>query len=139
MTIKTAFIISGVMAAGWGVLFYGATRGCSCSTKAKAYQASMKSDLRNMTTAQEEAFRRDAVYSIHVDSALFQSSSGVTIRILEATRTGWVAETEHSQVFGRCVIYVGRPFRIPTVTTGTVVPEGEPRCDKETSEYRPRI
>jgi hypothetical protein len=90
MTIKTAFLISGAMALGWLALL--ARPGCSCSTKARAYQAAMKSDLRNMALVQEEAFARDSVYSIRVDSADFRPSAGVTFRMVEATRTGWVAE-----------------------------------------------
>src|SRR5437879_10031559 len=62
------------------------------NTKEKAYVASMKSDLRNLATAEEAFFYDSTKYTTNF--ALmnnFKLSSGVILNITEATPAGWSA------------------------------------------------
>src|SRR5204863_8687988 len=59
------------------------------NTKQKAYVAAMKSDLKNLATA-EEAFFYDSTFYATSLAALnnFNSSTGVTLNVLQATPGG---------------------------------------------------
>jgi prepilin-type N-terminal cleavage/methylation domain-containing protein len=112
------------------------------NTKEKAYLASMKSDLRNLVTAEEAYFADYQVYSPGtsasnvggVGTALdavtgFVPSAGVTVAVTRGTPAGagWNASTTHSGLPGTrtCAIYVG-------ASPGTLAPatnEGEPKCN----------
>jgi type IV pilus assembly protein PilA len=57
------------------------------NTKQKAYVAQMKSDLKNLATAEEGFFYDSAFYTTSLASLNnFRSSTGVTLNVLEATR-----------------------------------------------------
>jgi prepilin-type N-terminal cleavage/methylation domain-containing protein len=103
------------------------------NTKEKAYLASMKSDLRNMATAEEAYFADFQVYASGVGSNLagvgtpmpgtgFVPSTGVTITATASGGTGWSATTSHSGTAKTCAIFVG----VAQVAPATV--EGEPKC-----------
>jgi len=87
------------------------------NTKQKAYVAQMKSDLRNLATA-EEAFFYDSVFYTSSLPALnnFQSSTGVTLTVLEATAKGWSAEAVHGQTPRRCALYQGAAAPVAPAT-----------------------
>lgn len=81
------------------------------STREKAFVSSMKSDLRNLETAQE-IYYSDAAsnYSYAADIATleFTESDGVTVAITAADpATGWSAEATHDGTDVVCDIYVG--------------------------------
>ena len=103
-------------------------RACACTPKWKAYVAATRSDLRFLVTAQESVLAANGRYSIAFDSASFRASTGVTVEILEATDSGWLARGTHRMNDGQCVIWVGRVASRPVVRD-TVPAEGEPRCD----------
>ncbi len=103
------------------------------STKEKAYLASMKSDLRNLATAEEGFFADNQVYTDIAASNLagsatadpatkFVPSAGVTITGKATAGTGWSATTKHSATTKTCAIYIG----VGAVAPATV--EGEPKC-----------
>jgi prepilin-type N-terminal cleavage/methylation domain-containing protein len=48
------------------------------NTKQQAYLATLKSDLRNLVTAQEAYFDNNATYTRSMASTLYQSYTGVT-------------------------------------------------------------
>jgi prepilin-type N-terminal cleavage/methylation domain-containing protein len=91
------------------------------NTKEKAYIASMKSDLRNLVTAQESYFADNMTYATALGDLNFTSSSGVTVTIDAATGTGWSATATHTGTTVTCTIYVGS-----ATPAGTA--EGEPVC-----------
>ena len=95
------------------------------NTKEKAYIASMKSDLRNLATA-EEAFLFDSLYYTNNLVALnnFRSSSGVTLTINEATGGGWSATSTHNVSTKRCYLFYGSAAAI-----GTATQEGKISCN----------
>ena len=91
------------------------------NTKEKAYVASMKSDLRNMVTAQEAYFSDNTTYAASTGALTnYSSSTGVTVTMTSATGTGWAATAKHNGTTKTCSLWIG------TVTgTGN---EGEPTC-----------
>jgi prepilin-type N-terminal cleavage/methylation domain-containing protein len=94
------------------------------NSKEKAYLASMKSDLRNLVTAQEAYFlEEDTYYDGAVPSAQFayNPSSGVSVTLSNVTGGGWVAVTSHTVTLKTCAVFVGAaPVTAPAVTEGQV-------------------
>ena len=92
------------------------------NTKEKAYIASMKSDLRNMVTAQEAYFSdNNNLYAPNtgtLGTARFRSSTGVTVTSTANAGLAWGATATHSGTTVSCAIIVG----------GGVTNEGEPVC-----------
>lgn len=104
------------------------------NTKEKAYLASMKSDLRNIATAQEAYFADNQVYTnmsasnvggvATPDAATnFVPSAGVTIAATATAGTGWSATASHSGTSKTCAIFLG----VAAVAPATV--DGEPKCN----------
>lgn len=91
------------------------------TTKEKAYVASMKSDLRNLITAQEAYFSDNSSTYAASTTALgttYKPSTGVTVTIGGSSNTGWSATATHTATAQTCTITLG----------GTSTAEGEPRC-----------
>ena len=92
------------------------------NTKQKAYIASVKSDLRNLVTAEESYFADNVTYTNTLATSVFNSSAGVTVVISGASGTGWSATGVHTGApSNTCSIYVG---------TAAIAGqnEGEPKC-----------
>ena len=92
------------------------------NTKEKAYVASMKSDLRNLVTAQEAYFSDNNSTYASSTGAMgnnYKASSGVTVTMGSVTATGWSATAGHTSTTKTCAISVG----------GTATNEGEPVCN----------
>ncbi len=92
------------------------------NTKEKAYIASMKSDLRNLVTAQEAYFSDNNSSYAASTTALgtaYRASSGVTVAITGTpTATGWAAKATH-----------GSTAKVCNITLGSgATNEGEPVC-----------
>lgn len=78
------------------------------STKGKANAAALKSDLRNLATAQEAYFYDHALYSTDPAVLLFSKSPGVVLTITAATSSGWSALATHPASFPlTCALYQG--------------------------------
>jgi prepilin-type N-terminal cleavage/methylation domain len=97
------------------------------STKSKAYVTAMKSDLRNMVTAEEAFFSDSSYYSkTPTDTAHFhfQPSSGVNMPTIATGQGWWSATVTHTQLpASQCGIAINTTN--PTVATAA---EGEPIC-----------
>ena len=92
------------------------------NTKGKANYAAMKSDLHNLTTAQEAYFYDRSAYSNNLDSLQFHGSKGVTIVVIEATATGWSATSTHQESYPRfCAMFIGTAAPVPPATAAGVV------------------
>jgi prepilin-type N-terminal cleavage/methylation domain-containing protein len=92
------------------------------SSKNKAYVASMKSDLRNLVTAQESYFTDNSSQYALTTSALgtaYRPTTAVTVTIGDVTSTGWTATAVHSATTKSCVLSVG----------GASTTAGTPICD----------
>ena len=97
------------------------------NTKSKAYVTAMKSDLRNLVTA-EEAFFSDSTYytdgSNLVAKNSFKNSSGVGVPNVTTGAGYWSAQVTHSQLAGAtCGIGVNTQNPI-----NTNAGDGEPTC-----------
>src|SRR6266567_1253874 len=87
------------------------------NTKEKAYVGAMKSDLRNLATAEEAFFYDSAKYTTNL--ALmnnFNPSAGVTMS-LNATTSGWSASTTSAFAPGRqCALFSGNATPVAPAT-----------------------
>jgi len=97
------------------------------NTKSKAYVTAMKSDLRNLVTAEEAFFSDSSKYTSVVNATTgvkFQNSTGTTMPLIATGAGFWTATNTHTQLAGfQCGIAIN--------TTNTVVAaaaEGEPVC-----------
>jgi type IV pilus assembly protein PilA len=96
------------------------------NTKTKAYTAAMKSDLRNLVTAEESFFSDSGTYIIWGDTTKlkFKPSTGVSTPNISIGQGYWSATVTHSQILNfTCGIGVNTPN--PQVTTAG---DGEPAC-----------
>ena len=72
-----------------------------------AYVTAMKSDLRNLVSAQEEYFAAHGRYATYPElqsDSLFRSSTGVTVAIEFADAQRWLARATHVAIGGSCTI-----------------------------------
>jgi prepilin-type N-terminal cleavage/methylation domain-containing protein len=91
------------------------------NTKEKAYIASMKSDLRNLITAQEAYFSdNNSTYAASTNNlgSNYKASSGITVTLGSVTNTGWAATAVSNSTARTCSIVLG---------SGSTV-EGDPIC-----------
>ncbi len=93
------------------------------NTKEKAYIAAMKSDLRNLVTAQESYFADNVTYAAATGNLSYNSSAGVTVSMASQSGTGWSATATHNGTSKTCGIYVGS-----ATAPVTGASEGEPKC-----------
>jgi type IV pilus assembly protein PilA len=77
------------------------------NTKGRATVAAMRSDLRNLATAEESYFYSNEKYSSSLSDLNFSTSPGVTITIREATVAGWSATATHPSTTESCAIFFG--------------------------------
>ncbi len=95
-------------------------------TKENAYMASMKSDLRNLVTAQETYFSDNTTYTSDMSAAglNINASAGVsvTVTITAGPPVGFSATSGHIGTTETCAVFIASPPVAPAVS------EGEPRC-----------
>jgi prepilin-type N-terminal cleavage/methylation domain-containing protein len=92
------------------------------STKGKAYYAGMRSDLHNLTTAQESYFYDHARYTVGLDSLQFQASHGNVVTITEATVSGWSATSQNPDSYPHfCALFLGDAAPVAPATAAGVV------------------
>jgi len=77
-------------------------------TKERAFVASMRSDLRNLETAQESYFSDWQSYTSTLAALTFRGSPNVAVSIDSGTATGWGANAAHSATSETCTIAVSR-------------------------------
>jgi type IV pilus assembly protein PilA len=101
------------------------------NTKEKAYIASMKSDLRNLVTAEEAYFADSLKYAYGTNKSCspaagkvtFCESTGNTVGSIGGSGTdGWTATIFSGNTTKTCAIYVG------STTVAPATKEGEPKC-----------
>ena len=88
------------------------------NTKEKAYLATMKSDLRNLATAEESFLFDSLTYTTNLAMlGGWQPSTGVTITINTATGGGWAATATHNVTPRKCYLFYGSagPIGVATV------------------------
>ena len=88
------------------------------NTKEKAYVTAMKSDLKNLSTAEEAYFADNNTYTTNLGTA-YNASAGVTVAIGSASGTGWAATASHASTTKTCSLTAG----------GTATTDGVPICN----------
>jgi type IV pilus assembly protein PilA len=95
------------------------------NTKSKAYIAAMKSDLRNLITAEESYFVDSAKYATDTTKGMkFRPSTGVAMPKITTFAGAWLATNTHSQLASfSCGIGVNTTN--PVIASAS---DGEPTC-----------
>jgi type IV pilus assembly protein PilA len=96
-------------------------------SRERAFLATMKSDLRNLETAQEAYLHDQGTYygGVIPNAALiFQPSTAVTVTMAVVTTSGWQATAQHSQTTKTCAVFLGTASPISPATN-----EGVPACN----------
>jgi type IV pilus assembly protein PilA len=95
------------------------------NTKQKAYIASMKTDLRNLVTAEEAYFADSVKYSSNLGTN-FAVTTGNVLGTITVTGDGWnatITNTNLASPLHTCAIYIG------STSTAPATKEGEPKCN----------
>jgi type IV pilus assembly protein PilA len=94
------------------------------STKEKAYVTAMKSDLRNMMTAQEAYFSDYGTYADATGKLNgFSQTTNVNATITDYGKAGWRATANHLALPGGVTCQLAVGDKVPSG-----VNEGEPKC-----------
>jgi prepilin-type N-terminal cleavage/methylation domain-containing protein len=92
------------------------------NTKGKARLAAIKSDLKNLATAQEAYFFDNGLYADALAKLNFNPSSGVVVSIAEATPGGWSGKSTHPLSFPlECALFMGTAAPLaPAINEGVI-------------------
>jgi len=96
------------------------------SMRSRAFVTALRSDLRNFAVAQESFYYDNDIYSADTTSLSvrgFQTSTGSSIAINEATISGWAASASHTGTLELCYMFI--PGASPV---GVAVEPGVIRC-----------
>ncbi|HJU76160.1 MAG TPA: prepilin-type N-terminal cleavage/methylation domain-containing protein [Gemmatimonadaceae bacterium] len=94
------------------------------NTKGKARAAGLKSDLRNLATAQEAYFYDNITYTTNLTGLNVTLSPGTTITWGSVSGSGWAASITHPMAFPiTCAIFVGTAAPVAPATV-----EGQLTC-----------
>lgn len=96
------------------------------NSKERAMVAAMKTDLRNLVSAEEAFYSNGQVYygGVVPNATMpFDPSERITITLSGASATGWAAEATHASTSRTCAIFMGTA---PAVAPATV--EGRVAC-----------
>jgi type IV pilus assembly protein PilA len=95
------------------------------NTKSKAYITAMKSDLRNLVTAEEAFFSDSSKYTATLAQLKYQNSTGVNVPVIATGAGYWTATVDHTQLPG---MTCGLGINTTNPLSGVVAAEGEPAC-----------
>jgi prepilin-type N-terminal cleavage/methylation domain-containing protein len=94
------------------------------NTKGKARAAGLKSDLRNLATAQEAYFYDNTTYTTNLTLLNVTMSPGTTVTWGTVNGAGWGASVTHPMAFPiTCAMFVGSAPAVAPATT-----EGQLTC-----------
>lgn len=96
------------------------------TTKEQAYVSNMRSDLRNLATAEEAYWNDQQTYyagALPSASLVYGPSPSVAITIVEGTNAGWSARSTHPLTGRACAIFMGSAAPVPPATA-----EGKIAC-----------
>jgi prepilin-type N-terminal cleavage/methylation domain-containing protein len=92
--------------------------------KEKGYKATMLSDLRHLSTSEENHFNETGVYTVDLATLKQSPSRGVTIAITSADANGWAARATHAASALTCAVFHGSAEPEPPATAA-----GLARCE----------
>jgi len=92
------------------------------STKGKANAAALKSDLRNLSTAEEAYFFENNAYTTDINQLSYHTSPGVVLTVVTATASGWAAQATHPASFPlTCALYAGNVSALAPATVDGLI------------------
>jgi prepilin-type N-terminal cleavage/methylation domain-containing protein len=111
-------VIIGILAA-IGITNFG-------NSKERAMVAAMKTDLRNLISAEEAFYSNGQTYyggAVPNAAMPFDPSQNVTITLSSVTATGWAAAATHNYTTKTCAIFMGTATPVAPATV-----EGRVAC-----------
>jgi prepilin-type N-terminal cleavage/methylation domain-containing protein len=92
------------------------------TSKGRTYAPSIRSDLENLTSVQEDYFYFNERDASAMNLVSFAGTDGVTINIIEADSRGWSAAATHPSAFPlTCAVYFGAAAPVaPAVAEGVI-------------------
>lgn len=111
-------VIIGILAA-IGITNFG-------NSKERAMVAAMKTDLRNLISAEEAYFSNGQTYyggAVPAAAMPFDPSQNVTITLSNVSASGWAASATHTYTTKTCAIFVGSAAAVAPATV-----EGRVAC-----------
>ena len=97
------------------------------ATKGKAYISTMKSDLKNLASAQESYYYDFSVYyngAVPNAALAFSPSTNVSVTMISGDVAGWSATSNYAGIANTCAIFVGSAAPVAPATL-----EGSPACN----------
>jgi type IV pilus assembly protein PilA len=95
------------------------------TTREKAFVTAMKSDLRNLATAEESYYYDNSVYAPNVSALTsYNTTAGVTVEVNQATQGGWSATASSIHTPRQCFLFVGSASPVGAATL-----EGQVTCN----------
>jgi prepilin-type N-terminal cleavage/methylation domain-containing protein len=93
------------------------------NTKGKANTAGLKSDLRNLVTAEEAYFYENQAYTTSLPALNIALTNGVTITWGTVNASGWAAKVTHPLAYPiECAMFIGSvPALAPATTEGQLL------------------
>ena len=93
------------------------------NSKGKANAASLKSDLRNLATAQEAYFYENLTYTTNLSQLNVALTTGVTVTWGTVGTAGWAAKVTHPLAYPiECAMFIGSvPPVPPAITEGQLL------------------
>jgi hypothetical protein len=114
-TVETAVLV--LLLGVVGVVSYRRFTG----VRATAYATTVESGLRMLSLAEEGFFGDHDHYSADLDSLSLSATAGVSIRLLEASATGWSAQGAHAKAHRVCALFSGAAAAVaPAIKAGVV-------------------
>ena len=101
--VAAVFLVLGVTF----VWFFGRACACGSVDRDKAYQAAMRSDLRNLASAQEIYFADSVRYAASLHELDFTASDLVTVTLTLTSDSAWSASASHPGTSAECTIFIG--------------------------------
>jgi prepilin-type N-terminal cleavage/methylation domain-containing protein len=94
------------------------------NSKERAMVAAMKTDLRNLVSAEEAFYSNGQTYyggAVPNAAMPFDPTTNVTITLSSVTATGWAAQATHAYTAKTCAIFMGTAAPVaPAVVEGRV-------------------
>ncbi|MFN2399611.1 MAG: type IV pilin protein [Gemmatimonadaceae bacterium] len=92
------------------------------NSKGRAITGAIKSDIRNLASAQESFFYFNDTYTTSLPALTFTPTAGVVMTITEATVSGWSVSATHPQsAAASCAVFFGTAAAVAPATVEGVI------------------
>jgi prepilin-type N-terminal cleavage/methylation domain-containing protein len=94
-------------------------------TRERAFVAAMKSDLRNLATAEESYYYDNSTYAASPGlMPSYNTTAGVTVTVNQASQSGWSGTATSIHTPRQCFLFVGNATPV-----GVATQEGQVACN----------